>query len=670
MPAIPTYEQQIDARGSIGTRASPDDFGGQVAAGLGNLAAGAESAYMGTQIRDKADAAVLKEQDERQARTWSGSVASQAMVDWAQNLEDRKKAAAPGAPGFTPSLLTDFDAYTTKLVDSAPTSYARQFLTDHMSQLRAHVGQQAVTFQAGAVYTQNVDNADKTIDNSAKVVQQDPTQYALTMQMIKSTMPEVGGAKQAELTNAATKQLTTAAASSTLDRDPYGLKAATGKAMGEGGFSGPTGIPWVDDATPEQVNTWNKLATARISQLENAKQTDADARERVAQTSFNALQGFVAQGSVPDLDYMARVKTDTAGTSFEASANAALDVATRGAGFGSASLPAQQARLEQLQAQAATGTDPEHAALATQLQQIHSTQVSAYKEDPIDAAVKYAHAPAMPTAQITSVADGMALIAARAPGLPTVEAASGGPASPLHPQEAQQLGKLLRSMQPDQAASALSAMGQAIGSGDRITAFAKQIGDTDGTMGLAMAYAGDRTTLGRNVSELLLRGDQALKDKRTETELQKQENWRATAATEIRGAFSDADVENKAIDAAIKINAATALNGQDDMKAAVRMATGGIATHGASGGKIPLPYGMNADVFEKKLSTVTPAMLSAQVPDGVVHVGPATIPLDKFVDSLKDATLVHAGQGLYNVRGGTTLATNSHGQRITIRITQ
>ena len=56
------------------------------------------------------------------------------------------------------------------------------------------------------------------------------------------------------------------------------------------------------------------------------------------------------------------------------------------------------------------------------------------------------------------------------------------------------------------------------------------------------------------------------------------------------------------------------------------------------------------------------------MPDGLVHVGNATVQLDQLVSTLPDATLVHAGEGLYSVRGGTSLATNSQGQRIVIKI--
>lgn len=608
-----------------------------------------------------------------QARVWAGAAASDFHVKQLQAVQQARDAAAQSVsnggavPDMTGSFLKSYDEEAQKVIGSAPNTISKRYLQESLSTARMRLGDQMVGEQAQLTRQWKLSTAATTADNAAKIVQQDPNSYDTQMGNVIATMPHIDPATDTAHALRARETLTNAAASSTLDRDPYALRDATGKAMGENGFKGPTGTAWVDAATPEQIKTWNSQAQAKIRFLENRAANDIDARERQAVQTFNTLQGFVAQGSVPDMDYIARVKADTVGTSVEAAAKSALNLATNGAGFGSASLPAQKARLEQMQTQQGTGTNPEDAALLKQLQTIHDTQTAAYKEDPIEASNRFAHTAGMPTQQITSVTQGLQLVAQRAPALPTVEAAAGESVSPLHPAEAAQLGQLLRSMQPDQAASALSTIGHTINDPQRIAALSKQLHDKDGILGLAMAYAGDKTNMGRQVSELLLRGDQALKDQRSETQVQKQEQWKSTAATQIRGAFSDVDVENQAIEAATRINAATALNGQDDMDAAVRMATGGITIHGAAGAKIPLPYGMKADDFEKKIAALTPASFAGQAADGVVHIGATTMPLQKFVGTLRDATLVHAGQGLYNVRAGNTLVTNAQGQRIWIK---
>lgn len=231
MPTIPQYEQQTDARGSLNVQASPNDFGGQTGQALGNVAAGAESAYMGTQIRLRSDERILKEQDERTARSWSGTAASQAMLDMAQELDTRKANAPAGAPNFTPGVLDSFDTYSAKLIQSAPTDTARQYLTDHMSQLRSHIGLQALEFQANAVRGQQVDNANQTMDNLAKVTAQDPTQYDASMAVVEAQVQSLPADIGAKVRKRATAVLSAAAADKMLATTPAQLYQLTGRAL-------------------------------------------------------------------------------------------------------------------------------------------------------------------------------------------------------------------------------------------------------------------------------------------------------------------------------------------------------------------------------------------------------------------------------------------------------
>ena len=96
------------------------------------------------------------------------------------------------------------------------------------------------------------------------------------------------------------------------------------------------------------------------------------------------------------------------------------------------------------------------------------------------------------------------------------------------------------------------------------------------------------------------------------------------------------------------------------------LATGGIVER--NGFKVPLPYGMNEDDFTKRINSVRPADLAAQAPDAQVMIGSKPMPLDQFVATLPKASLVHAGPGMYNVRAGSGLVTNSAGKRITLTV--
>jgi hypothetical protein len=210
-------------------------------------------------------------------------------------------------------------------------------------------------------------------------------------------------------------------------------------------------------------------------------------------------------------------------------------------------------------------------------------------------------------------------------------------------------------------------IGGALGNGERVAALAKQLHDKDGTLGLAMMYASAGTTQGRKTAELVLRGEQALKDKTALVDKAAETGWQGTIAKAIRGAYSNREVEDQVIDAAYKIAAANYADGKGaDLDNAVRLATGGIIER--NGQKFPLPYGMKEGDFDKRLGAITPEVLAPQAPDGQVYVGRTPMPLADFVATLPKASLVHAGQGLYNVRAGTSLVTNAQGKRITLRI--
>jgi hypothetical protein len=196
---------------------------------------------------------------------------------------------------------------------------------------------------------------------------------------------------------------------------------------------------------------------------------------------------------------------------------------------------------------------------------------------------------------------------------------------------------------------------------------AKQLHDKDGSLGLAMMYASQQTTQGRLVAELVLRGDQALRDKTVTIDKAAETGWQATIAKSIRGAFSNRQAEDAAVDAAFKIAAAKyAQNNSIDIPEAVRLATGGIVER--NGQKFPLPYGMKEPDFDKALSAIKPADLAAQAPDGQVLVGRTPMALDAFVATLPKASLVDAGPGLYNVRAGMATVTNTAGKRLTLKV--
>ena len=226
---------------------------------------------------------------------------------------------------------------------------------------------------------------------------------------------------------------------------------------------------------------------------------------------------------------------------------------------------------------------------------------------------------------------------------------------------------MVRAMPPDQQSAALASFGSMLGDGDRISALAAQIDRKDKVLGTAMMFANSQTTQGRYVSELVLKGERAIRDKSILVDDKREVGWRGAIAKEIGDAYPNQEVRDRMIEAAYYVQAGFAAEGgSTDISRAVRMTAGRIVER--NGSKFPLPYGMEEGDFDKRLKAIQPGDIAGQAPGGQVFVGKTAVPVDQFLKSLPDAALVHAGQGRYNVRAGMGLVTNAQGQRITVGV--
>lgn len=434
-------------------------------------------------------------------------------------------------------------------------------------------------------------------------------------------------------------------------------------------LAGPEG----DALDPAKRNTldqtlfgWKSQLLARQEAAQNRADRQQDKRDAAAVKSVNAISDIVATGGLVSPDLIAQTAADVQGTPAEAQFRQTIEIQRAAGGFGSKSLPEQGRILAQIATERTdpnVGTTPEREKVFNTLKSINARQQKmlddgeAWKLAASNGTIREA-----PLVNIADPQGALAVVQQRMAQIGDVEAMAGRPVSPLQPQEAEQMGKLLRTLKPDQASTMLGQLGGFIGDQNRIAAVAKQLGDKDGTLGMAMLYANAKTSEGRYTAELILQGEQAIKDKVIKVDGAAESGWRAEISKRVRGAYSNQEVENNVVEAAFKIAAAKG----GDVDNAINLAAGGIIER--NGGKIPLPYGMKEPEFEKRLSAITPGNLEAQAPGGVVIVGPNRLPLADFVKTLPDARLVHAGQGLYNVRAGNQLVTNERGQRITLKV--
>jgi hypothetical protein len=408
-----------------------------------------------------------------------------------------------------------------------------------------------------------------------------------------------------------------------------------------------------------------RLASKGMRELEH--------REKKAGDEVQKAIDLTTSGQYLSPDYVRSLQDLTAGTSYEGAANWLVSTQKEVAGFATRPADQRDATVNTLRARAADpaqGTNPNLHKITNSLEKINESAKREAADNPWVAAQKYGVIQDAGAISVAKPGDIIPIIQGRMAQIGQVESWTGKKISPLQPQEAEQLGKIVRTLPADQAASLLASIGQVMGDRDRVAAVAKQIGDKDGTLGLAMSYANAQTTQGRVTSELILRGEQAIRDKTVNPDGAKESGWRADIATQIRGAYSNREIEDQAINAAFLIMAArNADHTQSDATTAnaVRLATGGVIER--NGAKIPLPYGMDEGAFNDKLKSLKPESFASQAPSGFVRAGNARMPLDQFLQGLPDAQLVHAGQGVYNVRAGSTLVTTDAGRRLFIKVT-
>lgn len=164
----------------------------------------------------------LHQNEEEQGRAWSANAVADARLHWTTQLDARKETAAPGAPDFTKSLVTDFDEYAAKSIENAPTPSAKRFMADRLAALRADLGSHASHYEAGARIDWRDDQLRQGSDKAAKTMNRSPEQYQVVLAeqlaiIDSSAMPQMKKSARREATIA---QISNAAVWSQIQRSP------------------------------------------------------------------------------------------------------------------------------------------------------------------------------------------------------------------------------------------------------------------------------------------------------------------------------------------------------------------------------------------------------------------------------------------------------------------
>lgn len=379
-------------------------------------------------------------------------------------------------------------------------------------------------------------------------------------------------------------------------------------------LAGPEG----DALDPAKRNTldqtmfgWKQAIEAKQARQEDKAEREATKRYNTATDTLNKGRDLVLSGAALAPEYIATLVEQAQGTGLEPQVREVLEAQKSVSGFANQTAGQRAALLESARAARADptkGSTPESEKQLKFAEQIdNSLRQKVEGGEAWAAAQSVGVIPAAPLLNIGNPQQALEVFQQRTRDIGAVETWAGKKISPLQPAEAEQLQKMVRTLKPDQAASMLGQLGAVVNDADRIAAVAKQIGDKDGTLGMVMLYANAKTTEGRYTAELILQGDQAIKDKTIKVDGIAETGWRADISKKVRGAYSNQEVESNIIEAAFKIAAAKG----GDVDNAINLASGGIIER--NGGKIPLPYGMKEREFEKRIEAITPESLMDQV---------------------------------------------------------
>lgn len=340
---------------------------------------------------------------------------------------------------------------------------------------------------------------------------------------------------------------------------------------------------------------------------------EAERHLKKAEAAFGAWQAVADKGTVVSPAFVEQTIQATAGTPYQAAVRATMETLRETGGAARQPISQQRAQLDALDTLIArNGLTPELSKRRDQLQKVLDGSLKDAKDDPLRAGAERGLLPdgLKPLDLSGGIAGLGPQVAARVQQADIVQSWAGTdvPVSPFTPQEASQIGTMLRTLPLDGQEAALATLSTVIPR-RQAAALAKQIDAQDRGLALALSAGGAMTSEGRTVAKLILRGQQAIKDKASKEDVNAEFGVRASIAKEVGDALSGPSRE-AVIDAARFIYMGKQAAGERvSFGGAVALAAGGpIVEH--AGRKIPVPAGVD---INEAIKRVTPQQISEQL---------------------------------------------------------
>lgn len=433
----------------------------------------------------------------------------------------------------------------------------------------------------------------------------------------------------------------------------------------------PNYLPELD---PQQRTGLIQTADVRVTQAANRAEIAARAAERRLERDWNAVSTVLEAGKALDPAYAAGVMKRFQGTPYAAALGQLMADGPANAAFAGQPVPMQQRALEELQGKMnREGATPDQVKAYKKAEAAHKAALQDIKADPYMAAAERGVIKELSQLSLTDMQALPGQLVKRAEDAGRVSQWTGGEVSLFRPGEAQKVADVLAAMPPKDRAGAISGLSKVMTPG-QMRAFGQQLGAKDETLAAAaiLAAQGARTTAGRQVSELVLAGADAMKEQRvkwTEGGLS-QPAVRAEIDKLTRGAFLTETAQRAAGDAAMAVYAGLLAEGKTpDPAQAVRLVTGGIVERG--GQKLLKPYGWSDSQFEDAIRKVDAPVLAALTGGQPALLGDKALPPEELAKLLPSAQLGPSGKpGAYTLSIGGRMVLGPNGRPLVVPLAE
>lgn len=603
----------------------------------------------------------LEAQDRKDAQAWLAGATGDAQMKLTARAYELQEQADPSGTGYTPGVMKEFEGFVSKMRENAPTPTAKQFVQAWADDNRPHYFGNAMKWEAGKKQAYNAGQYDQGIEGSVRAVTADPTLYeqerSRNLALInRSELPQE---KRSALMERVETGLAWAVGQRQVEANPQAFVQAMGWPDGKADPEKLKAYPWAMRVKSDKLDDLTRHAASLTAQQEARARVGAEKFTREAEKEIDTLRDFAMSGAAPDLSYSQTVLAKVQGTQYEAPARELLRQAAMGQSFGAMPIPQQAELLRQRETQA---TSPEAAKLLNQARTIHERQARDYKENPWNAAERYARTPAVPDADIQSADQLPQIVAERRALMGEVEIVAGQPVSPFKPQEVAKVTEKLMALPVPQRAEIVAQIGDQLDV-PRIAALSEQLDKGNKPLALALKAGADRTTAGRAVGDLILRGAQGLADKTIKKDDEALTGWRSRIAEIVRGSVGDPVIENDIIDAAYYVRAAMDAEGsavpgftlKNSEAEAVRLVQGDMIER--DGRKAFLPRGWDERRFDERLKTYTPERLRELAPSGVLYLRNRPVKVEAVASGITQYGVRKDSQGRFALSRGNAFLT-------------